>query len=170
MASEILKQNEINPHEHVGLVYAVFRRRFKELRPMKEYLAAGYMGLHTAARTFNPERGVDFGVYATIVIERAILRQLAQFSRTGPREGVVGLATPRTCYVEPETDWVVLPRLQQAMAQLSESERRLIRDRYIHGFELRMIADHEGVTKQAIEQRLAKVLRRVRGIMARGKV
>jgi len=70
----------IRIEKHLGLVGAVGKRLLRSaghgLSNRDDVIAAGYLGLVEAARTFSGGKGVRFSTWATIIIEAAMLSEL----------------------------------------------------------------------------------------------
>ena len=60
-----------------------------------------------------------------------------------------------------ETREEELNRLYYAISQLTEDEQRMIDYEYFKGYSHKRIAEMEGVTRQAIEQRLIKIIKKL---------
>jgi len=68
--------------QHQGLVRKIAADHAKGFLPLEDLVSEGNIGLMTALRRYNPDKGAKLSTYATYWIRQAILRALDNKSRT----------------------------------------------------------------------------------------
>jgi RNA polymerase sigma factor (sigma-70 family) len=142
---------------------------------MDDVRQAGLVGLWQAAVRFDSSRGFKFCTYATVGIRNTILKHFSEDAKArrlktcnNEAEHEHALAKPDQS-IEPDVPGI----LDRAIRKLKPRERRIIRQRYglrrgerrHSGDTMEAIAKRHGVTKQAIDQSLARALRDLRYVL-----
>jgi RNA polymerase sigma factor (sigma-70 family) len=141
----------------------------------------GLLGLLSAARAFDPGRGLRFSTLAALAIERSIARGAIQ---AGNQKGMA-LSLDEVLHDnssgEAETRWVEMIRDEGAeremtrteeMALLSRSldhlrphQQQLVEAHFFQGYSLADLARQYGTTRQAMAGQLRRTLRLLRRTM-----
>ncbi|AUN11229.1 sigma-70 family RNA polymerase sigma factor [Clostridium botulinum] len=69
----------VNAEEHLGIVYAITNKRYKQFKHKYSYedlFQEGCLGLMKAANRFNSSRGIKFSTYAYPYVDGQILRMI----------------------------------------------------------------------------------------------
>ncbi|MBM3458838.1 MAG: sigma-70 family RNA polymerase sigma factor [Armatimonadetes bacterium] len=138
----------------------------------------GLIGLLSAARAFDPQRGLRFSTLAALAIERSIIRGTMQADSRR-----ISLLSLDEAFCEPtagesETRWVEMIPDEAALLQLRRAEetavlvpalqglrpeqRRLIYAHFFLGYSLADLARESGSTRQALAGQLRRALQALR--------
>ena len=141
----------------------------------------GLLGLYSAARAFDPGRGLRFSTLAALAIERSITRGVLQTDNQ--RRGTLSLdeVMSEGHSAEGETRWMEMLRddraereirrtedsalLRRALVHLRPSQQQLIQAHFFHGHSLADLAREWGTTRQAVAGQLRRALRTLRRTM-----
>jgi RNA polymerase sigma factor (sigma-70 family) len=138
----------------------------------------GMMGLLSAARAFDPGRGLRFSTLASVAIERSILRGAMQAGNQSSSTLSLDEALSEAGAAEGETRWIEtlkddgaereiarteeMQELGRAMGRLRPEQQRLIRLHFFQGYSLADLARQWGTTRQAVAGQLRRALRSMR--------
>jgi RNA polymerase sigma factor (sigma-70 family) len=138
----------------------------------------GLLGLVSAARAFDPDRGFRFSTLAALAIERSIARGAMRVSSQQARTLSLDEAVHETGGSDPETRWVEMIRdeaaenqmvraenltlLAHAMVRLRPQQQMLIREHFFNGHSLADLAREWGTSRQAVAGQLRRALRSLR--------
>lgn len=141
----------------------------------------GLLGLLSAARAFDPDRGFRFSTLAAMAIERSIARGAMQASNHQARLLSLDEALRETGTSEGETRWVDVMRdesaereigrteelalLNHAMVRLRPQQQELIKAHFFQGHSLADLARQWGTTRQAVAGQMRRTLRALRRAM-----
>lgn len=171
--------------DNLGLVHAAVRRYWPWLglngktHPAGDYedfVSEGTLALVKAAALFDPARGLQFSTVANVCIQHALwtfargglirlpVRSRATYDREREQARRVAYLADRPelfgpCRPEAEA---ADEDVTAALARLPAADRRLLRWRYFEGLLLREVAAKLRITREAVRQRQAKALRRLR--------
>jgi RNA polymerase sigma factor (sigma-70 family) len=136
----------------------------------------GMMGLLSAARAFDPNRGLRFSTLASVAIERSILRGAMQVGNQSGK--ALSLDEALNEGSDGETRWIEtipddgaeremarteeLEEIDRAMHRLRPEQQRLIRLHFFQGYSLADLARQWGTTRQAVAGQLRRALRSMR--------
>ena len=138
----------------------------------------GLLGLLSAARAYDPGRGLRFSTLAALAIERSIMRGAMQAGNQ--KGGTLSLdeALDEGSAGEGETRWVEMIRdemaeremtrteelalLRRAMNRLRPEQQRLIQAHFFQGHSLADLARNWGTTRQAVAGQLRRALKSMR--------
>jgi len=137
----------------------------------------GLLGLLSAARAFDPGRGLQFSTLAALSIERSIMRGAMQARNQRGSALSLDEALSESAG-EGETRWVEMlrdeeaeremsrteemARLRGAMRSLRPEQQRLIHAHFFQGYSLADLARHWGTSRQAVAGQLRRALRSLR--------
>jgi len=140
----------------------------------------GLMGLLSAARAFDPGRGLRFSTLAALSIERSIIRGVMRSNRPGGQMLSLDEAMADSGG-ENETRWVEMIRdegaerdldrteqtelLSTALDGLRPEQRRLIQAHFFQGYSLADLARQWGTSRQAVAGQLRRTLKSLRRTM-----
>jgi RNA polymerase sigma factor (sigma-70 family) len=138
----------------------------------------GLLGLLSAARAFDPGRGLRFSTLATLAIERSIMRGAMQADNGRRNTLSLDEALSENGAGEGETRWVEMIRdeaaereitrteelalLRRAMVRLRPEQQRLIHAHFFQGYSLADLARQWGTTRQAVAGQLRRALKSLR--------
>lgn len=144
----------------------------------EDLVSWGLMGLLSAARAFDPGRGLRFSTLAAVAIERSILRGAMQASNQKGAGLSLDEVLSESGSGEGETRWIETIRDDVAEAEIFRTEeqvqlgrvldrlrpeqQRLIRLHFFHGYSLADLARQWGTTRQAVAGQLRRALRSLR--------
>lgn len=176
---------DITPH--IPLVHWVANRYVRHAARYRierdDLVSAGTLGLIRAGRKFDPDVGCTFSTYATVWIRSFIGRYLDDHARMVRipvhvvSDAEKRAALPPERLVRPDTldspafgsepgaaDEALQRRDVERLIDSIESERtrRMVRLYYLQELTLREIGDEFGLTRQRVEQLIAKGLREMR--------
>jgi RNA polymerase sigma factor FliA len=172
--------NQALVREHVGYVRALAARHFAAYASRVEYddlVAAGYVGLCTAARSFKDDRGARFATYAHYRIHGAILDGVRRLRAQSGKDTIVVSAPEAPEAMEralarsaplPEAVDDELGRrrdcgrLKDALARLPKDARRLLELHYYDDLSLQQAARKLGISKSWASRLHARALRELR--------
>ena len=138
----------------------------------------GLMGLLSAARAFDPARGLQFSTLAALSIERSIIRGATQGA--GKRGQMLSLdeALSEPGTGEGETRWVEMLRDERAEREINRTEeaallmsgmdslrpdqQQLIQAHFFQGHSLAELARRWGTSRQAVAGQLRRALKSLR--------
>lgn len=144
----------------------------------EDLVSWGLMGLLSAARAFDPGRGLRFSTLATMAIERSIMRGAMQADSR--KNGTLSLdeALNEGSGGDGETRWVEmipdedaeremtrteeLALLRRGLSVLRPEQQRLIQAHFFHGYSLADLARQWGTTRQAVAGQLRRALKSLR--------
>jgi len=140
----------------------------------------GLLGLLSAARAFDPGRGLRFSTLAALSIERSIIRGA---TRNGYR-GTQMLSLDEALADgggDSETRWIEMIRdeaaeqqlsraeqltlLKRAMNRLRPDQQRLIYAHFFQGYSLADLAREWGTSRQAVAGQLRRTLKSLRRVL-----
>lgn len=138
----------------------------------------GLLGLLSAARAFDPARGLRFSTLAAVAIERSIIRGAMQADHHRNRTLSMDEVLYDTAAGEGETRWAEmipddgarralgraedLAVLGGALQRLRPDQRRLIQAHFFQGHSLAELARQTGATRQAVAGQMRRALRALR--------
>jgi len=138
----------------------------------------GLLGLLSAARAFDPGRGLRFSTLATLAIERSIMRGAMQAESRHGRTLSLDEALADKGSGEGETRWVEMIRdehaeremdrteehavLRHGLSRLRPEQQHLIQAHFFHGYSLADLARQWGTTRQAVAGQLRRALKSLR--------
>lgn len=144
----------------------------------EDLVSWGLMGLLSAARAFDPSRGLRFSTLATLAIERSIMRGAMQADSRKGRTLSLDEALSEGGPGEGETRWVEMIRdegaeremgrteelalLRRGMSRLRPEQQRLIQAHFFQGYSLADLARQWGTTRQAVAGQLRRALKSLR--------
>lgn len=144
----------------------------------EDLVSWGLLGLLSAARAFDPGRGLRFSTLATLAIERSIMRGAMQADSRKARTLSLDEALNDAGSGEGETRWVEMIRdedaereigrteemalLRRGMSRLRPEQQRLIQAHFFHGYSLADLARQWGTTRQAVAGQLRRALKSLR--------
>jgi RNA polymerase sigma factor (sigma-70 family) len=144
----------------------------------EDLVSWGLMGLLSAARAFDPSRGLRFSTLATLAIERSIMRGAMQADSRKARTLSLDEALNDGGAGEGETRWVEMIRdegaereigrteemalLRRGMQRLRPEQQRLIQAHFFQGYSLADLARSWGTTRQAVAGQLRRALKSLR--------
>lgn len=144
----------------------------------EDLVSWGLLGLLSAARAFDPGRGLRFSTLATLAIERSIMRGAMQADARKARTLSLDEALNDAGAGEGETRWVEMIRddaaeremgrteemalLRRGMSRLRPEQVRLIQAHFFHGYSLADLARQWGTTRQAVAGQLRRALKSLR--------
>ncbi len=138
----------------------------------------GLLGLFSAARAFDPGRGLRFSTLAALAIERSITRGAMQADNQ--RRGTLSLdeALSESGEGDGDTRWVEMISdegalkdmsrteemavLRRAMGSLRPAQQQLIYAHFFQGHSLADLAREWGTTRQAVAGQLRRALKSLR--------
>lgn len=143
----------------------------------EDLVSWGLLGLLSAARAFDPGRGLRFSTLATLAIERSIMRGAMQADSRKARTLSLDEALHEGSG-EGETRWVEMIRdeaaeremgrteemalLRRGMSRLRPEQQRLIQAHFFMGYSLADLARQWGTTRQAVAGQLRRALKSLR--------
>ncbi len=155
-----------------------YMHRHRVISAEREDLVSwGLLGLLSAARAFDPERGLRFSTLAALAIERSITRGVMQadnhqgklLSLDDMVHGDSGEAETRWAELIPdETASIDLRRtedlalVRRALKRLRPDQQQLIEAHFFLGYSLADLARESGTTRQAVAGQLRRALRSLR--------
>lgn len=175
-------QGNIDPAEHVGIVYAIAATLRKKMPPhvdVDDLVGDGMVGLLQAAAAFDPAKGVSFASYAGRRVRGAMLdglRDRDHISRSHrARLAAAGRDAPRVVSIDApmardgdghvadlgemlsdvrhrEKHIAASGQLAELLAPLGCLERVVLRLRYGHGWSLLDIGEFVGLSESRIQQ------------------
>lgn len=138
----------------------------------------GLMGLLSAARAFDPGRGLQFSTLAALAIERSIIRGATQAGSRRAAMLSLDEALSESGTGDGETRWVEMLRDEQAeqemtrteavallhggMSSLRPDQQRLIQAHFFQGYSLADLARRWGTSRQAVAGQLRRALKTLR--------
>jgi RNA polymerase sigma factor (sigma-70 family) len=144
----------------------------------EDLVSWGLLGLLSAARAFDPGRGLRFSTLATLAIERSIMRGAMQADARKARTLSLDEALNDSGAGEGETRWVEMIRddaaeremgrteemalLRRGMSRLRPEQQRLIQAHFFLGYSLADLARQWGTTRQAVAGQLRRALKSLR--------
>lgn len=143
----------------------------------EDLVSWGLLGLFSAARAFDPGRGLRFSTLAALAIERSIARGAMQASSR--RNQTLSLdESLNDTSGDGETRWAEmipdegaqrdmtrtedLTLLRRAMTSLRPNQQQLIQEHFFQGHSLADLARQWGTTRQAVAGQLRRALRTLR--------
>lgn len=146
----------------------------------EDLVSWGLLGLLSAARAFDPGRGLRFSTLAALSIERSIMRGAMRAStQRGNALSLDEALSEKNS--EGETRWVEtlrddraeremvrtedLAQLRRAMTGLRPEQQRLIQAHFFQGHSLADLARSWGTTRQAVAGQLRRALKSLRRTM-----
>jgi RNA polymerase sigma factor (sigma-70 family) len=145
----------------------------------------GLLGLLSAARAFDPERGLRFSTLAALAIERSITRGAMQADNQKPRTLSLDECLTEGTQSDGEIRWVETIRdegaereimrteelalVRRAMSRLRPEQQGLIHAHFFQGYSLADLARQWGTTRQAVAGQLRRALRSLRRAMEPGR-
>lgn len=146
----------------------------------EDLVSWGLLGLLSAARAFDPSRGLRFSTLAALSIERSIMRgAMRASSQRGNALSLDEALTEKSG--DGETRWVEtlrddraeremlrtedLAQLRLAMNGLRPDQQRLIQAHFFLGHSLAELARNWGTTRQAVAGQLRRALKSLRRTM-----
>ncbi len=155
-----------------------YMHRHRVISAEREDLVSwGLLGLLSAARAFDPERGLRFSTLAALAIERSITRGVMQadnhqgklLSLDDMVHGDSGEAETRWAELIPdETASIDLRRtedlalVRRALKRLRPDQQQLIEAHFFLGYSLADLARESGTTRQAVAGQVRRALRSLR--------
>lgn len=155
-----------------------YMHRHRVISAEREDLVSwGLLGLLSAARAFDPERGLRFSTLAALAIERSITRGVMQADNHQAKllslddmvHGDSGEAETRWAELIPdETASIDLRRtedlalVRRALKRLRPDQQQLIEAHFFLGYSLADLARESGTTRQAVAGQLRRALRSLR--------
>jgi RNA polymerase sigma factor (sigma-70 family) len=139
-------------------VHKVARRRDRDL---PDLLQVACMTLVRCAELFDPSRGAPFAAYAAKAIIRRVLLALRERDRLPAEQ----LASEGECAAPEDADGAdVLQRLElgRRLDALTPADRELIDARFYRGETYSVMAGRLRLSKQRVQQKVARVLERLR--------
>jgi RNA polymerase sporulation-specific sigma factor len=143
----------------------------------EDLVSWGLLGLLSAARAFDPGRGLRFSTLAALAIERSIMRGAMQATSQKGNTFSLDEALSEGAG-EGETRWVELIRddsaevemsrteelalLRRAMVRLRPEQQRLVYAHFFQGHSLADLARSWGTTRQAVAGQLRRALKSMR--------
>jgi RNA polymerase sporulation-specific sigma factor len=143
----------------------------------EDLVSWGLLGLLSAARAFDPGRGLRFSTLAALAIERSIMRGAMQATSQKGNTFSLDEALSEGAG-EGETRWVELIRddsaevemsrteelalLRRAMVRLRPEQQRLVYAHFFQGQSLADLARSWGTTRQAVAGQLRRALKSMR--------
>ena len=138
----------------------------------------GLLGLLSAARAFDPERGFRFSTLAALAIERSIARGAMQADSKKGRTLSLDEVLSESGSGEADTRWVEMIRdeaaeremtrteemalLRGGLSRLRPQQQQLIQAHFFQGHSLAELARQWGTTRQAVAGQLRRALRMLR--------
>lgn len=138
----------------------------------------GLLGLFSAARAFDPGRGLRFSTLAALAIERSITRGAMQADNQRRSTLSLDEALNESGDGEGETRWLEMISddgavrdmtrteemavLRRAMSSLRPAQQQLIQAHFFQGHSLADLAREWGTTRQAVAGQLRRALRSMR--------
>lgn len=138
----------------------------------------GLLGLFSAARAFDPGRGLRFSTLAALAIERSITRGAMQADNQRRSTLSLDEALNESGEGEGETRWLEMISddgavrdmtrteemavLRRAMSSLRPAQQHLIQAHFFQGHSLADLAREWGTTRQAVAGQLRRALRSMR--------
>ncbi len=118
--------------ENKGLVFAVIRDQVCGEANLDDLAQEGWIGLWRAIKHYDPERGTRFSTFAWLGIRYRIWNAVKKVGRVDRWQETGGPYTDATG-VQLNIDWQdmqIHEALEEGLAELSESERRVLSLRY----------------------------------------
>lgn len=144
----------------------------------EDLISWGLLGLLSAARAFDPGRGLRFSTLAALSIERSIMRGAMQAGSQRARALSLDEALADGGSGDGETRWVEMIRdvdaerqlvrteeqahLRGALNGLRPEQQRLIEAHFYQGYSLADLARRWGTTRQAVAGQLRRALKSMR--------
>jgi RNA polymerase sporulation-specific sigma factor len=144
----------------------------------EDLVSWGLLGLLSAARAFDPGRGLRFSTLAALAIERSIMRGAMQASNQKGATLSLDEALSEGGAGEGETRWVELipdhvaerqisrteemALLRKAVSRLRPEQQRLVQAHFFQGHSLADLARQWGTTRQAVAGQLRRALKSMR--------
>jgi RNA polymerase sigma factor (sigma-70 family) len=144
----------------------------------EDLVSWGLLGLLSAARAFDPGRGLRFSTLAALAIERSIMRGAMQAGNQKGSTLSLDEALSEGGAGEGETRWVELipdeiaerqitrteemALLRKAVARLRPEQQRLVQAHFFQGHSLADLARQWGTTRQAVAGQLRRALKSLR--------
>lgn len=144
----------------------------------EDLISWGLLGLLSAARAFDPARGLRFSTLAALSIERSIMRGAMQAGSQRTRALSLDEALADGGSGDGETRWVEMIRdvdaerqmvrteeqahLRGALSGLRPEQQRLIEAHFYQGYSLADLARRWGTTRQAVAGQLRRALKSMR--------
>jgi RNA polymerase sigma factor (sigma-70 family) len=139
--------------------------------PLDDLIAEAFYGLTYAASLFDPERGVPFGAYATMVVRHRLIQSVLAWRRARRCDQLPIVQTPDGP-TEVEAEARPAPELCAVVAAKEMCERvrrvlpartyKLLRLRYGEGRTLVEIGSRLGLTRQRVRQMVAEASHQLR--------
>ena len=162
--------------EYRGLLYATARRCCgTEL----DAEAAVHDAILRLARHLDTLRRLDpdaLAVYLAATVQSVTLNQRRRLNTERRRqteldpetlEAAEAAPDPETALIERDERDAALRRLREALAELRESDRELLVEKYYAGLDDAALAAKYGISESGVRSRLSRARRRARRIMAR---
>ncbi len=143
----------------------------------EDLVSWGLLGLLSAARAFDPGRGLRFSTLAALSIERSIMRGAMRASSQKGNALSLDEALSESSS-DGETRWIEtlrddraeremvrtedLAQLRRAMSGLRPEQQRLIQAHFFQGHSLADLARNWGTTRQAVAGQLRRALKSLR--------
>jgi RNA polymerase sigma factor (sigma-70 family) len=165
-------QQRVEAHAWIAYQLAYrFARRHAPGMPLDDLIAEAFYGLTYAASLFEPERGVPFGAYATMVVRHRLIQSVLAWRRARRCDQLPLVETPDGP-VELEAEARPAPEFCAVVAAKEMCERvrrilpartyKLLRLRYGEGRTLVEIGSRLGLTRQRVRQLVAEAGRELR--------
>lgn len=155
---------------YVGIITSIARKYSAQGYEENDFVQEGLMGLLYAAKTYDPDGGMSFKNYVSLVAERRFIsiirRQNTQ--KSVPLSAIVGLDTLDSEVVDlsgtPEGQIMLKEQVDLAMQQLrgilSEFELKVFL-LYIGGLSYNAIAKKLGVSEKSVDNALHRAKRKI---------
>ena len=167
-----MEMTKVNAADHLGLVGYIVNKYQNCGTPYDELFSAGSFGLVKAANSFDVSKGFKFATYATRCIENEILMLLRK-AKKSPQCVTLHRYNDEQekdfdfeiAYFEKYEQIDELLTLKEAIAQLSERDKKLIFMRYFQGKTQAEVGKAIGVEQSYVSRLERQALKKLKEYM-----
>lgn len=138
--------------------------KYRIFKDQDNFMQVGRLAIWQALQVFDSSKG-DFEMYAYMRVKFAIIRELRNNAKVTDKEVVMD--------EDPLMNWIdgLIEQKQQELDrpewywQLFSHEQRLIEMLFYEGYQMKDVAQNEGVSYEALKKRRKKLLMKIREII-----
>lgn len=152
------KQSEINPREHVNLIYVLLNTYFRFLQKERsELVNQCYILLDKASKRFKREKGFKFSSYAMWYMRVGLINYLKRENKRVHQEFIENSHTKIPINNHPSRIDV-----QRIIQTLPKNERKLMIEYFYKGHTLEYIGKQNHTTAQTISNHKNRILKKLK--------